>query len=113
MESGEDKDETRAARMDGWVAWEHEVREEGGYLILLSLLSLIVHILSRGGGGGGGGPIHTPRFAHSARWVRRGPFCDRKARPHGRICVLAYISLMDEGLLNEKSSSESTLGYHT
>jgi hypothetical protein len=27
MESGEDEDETRAARMDGWITWKHE---EGG-----------------------------------------------------------------------------------
>jgi hypothetical protein len=30
MESGEDENETRAVRMDGWIAWEHEKREEGG-----------------------------------------------------------------------------------
>jgi len=29
MGSGEDEDEARAARMDGWVAWEHEERREG------------------------------------------------------------------------------------
>jgi len=29
IESGEDGNETRAARMDGWTVWEHEEREEG------------------------------------------------------------------------------------
>jgi hypothetical protein len=29
MEGGEDENETRAACMDGWIAWEHEEREEG------------------------------------------------------------------------------------
>jgi hypothetical protein len=30
MESGEDENETRAARMDRWIAWEHKEREQGG-----------------------------------------------------------------------------------
>jgi len=30
VESGEDEDDIRAAHMDGWIAWEHEEREEGG-----------------------------------------------------------------------------------
>jgi hypothetical protein len=30
IESGEDENEIQAVRMDGWIAWEHEERVEGG-----------------------------------------------------------------------------------